>query len=103
MFYQELRKNISYPEEAKRLGTEGVVNLKFTVDRYGDVENLQAIANFDAPDYVKNEMISEAKRAFKNCEQNWEPAEINNFSVAEWVILPVNFQLEPAGTLDRVM
>lgn len=101
--YRELKNNIEYPKKAKRLGVEGVVNLKFTVDRYGDIDNLQASADFDAPEEVKKELMFEAKRAFKNCEQNWEPAEINNFAVAEWIILPVNFQLELVDPLPRLM
>ncbi len=98
-FYQELRKNLDYPKDAKDLGIEGVVNLKFTVDRYGDVENLEAKANFDAPDYVKKDMVFEAKRAFKNTTQNWEPAEIDNFNVPEWVILPIKFKIKPSTSL----
>lgn len=102
-FYKELKQNIDYPKEAKRQGIEGVVNLKFIVDRFGLVENLQASADFEAPEYIKKEMVFEAKRAFRNTEQGWEPGEIHNFEVSQWIVLPVSFQLEQANPLPRTL
>ncbi len=68
--------------------------MKFTVDMNGEIRNLQAKADFDAPEEIKKEMVFEAKRAFKNIDQTWEPAEINNFEVAQWIVLPVRFKLD---------
>lgn len=101
--YQQLRANLTYPKEALDRGIEGVVQLKFEVDRWGNVENLQARENIDAPDWIVDEMEKEAENAFNRVNQDWIPGEIDGIEVPQWVILPVHFKISLPPGLQRLM
>ncbi len=98
-FFTKLHTNLQYPDVAQDQGVEGVVQLKFIVDKFGNVSNLEVHEEIDGPDWVVDDMVAEAKKAFKNVDQRWEPGEVNNFDVSQWVMLPVHFSLElPEGS-----
>lgn len=101
--YRELRGNLQYPEIALDRGIEGVVQLKFVVDRWGNVENVQAHEEMDIPDWIAKEMIKEAKQAFMEIDHDWIPGEIDNTEVPQWVILPVHFKVEMPRDLQIIM
>jgi hypothetical protein len=101
--YQQLRANLTYPKEALDRGIEGVVQLRFVVDRWGNVDKLEAKENIDAADWIVDEMVKEAKNAFNRIDQDWIPGEIDDIEVPQWVILPVHFKISLPPSLQRLM
>ncbi len=99
-FYRKLESDINYPEDAKDIGAEGVVDLKFTVDDNGNIHNLQAMNKIKAPKYIANELDKEAMAALKMTNEKWKPAEIDHDNVPEWIVLPIYFKLEPNPGLE---
>ncbi|QSE98708.1 energy transducer TonB [Fulvivirga lutea] len=94
-FYNELHSNLTYPEDAKELAVEGTVYVKFIVDRTGNVENVIASEDLEAPgEWVVKAMKKEAIKAVKETSGEWKPAEIADIPVAQWVVLPVQFKIE---------
>lgn len=93
--YSALKDNLTYPESAIDRNIEGVVQLRFTVDRMGNVKNLTARENIDGSDWIVEEMVKEAKNAFNQIDQDWIPGEIDNVEVAQWMVIPIYFKVEP--------
>ena len=96
--YQELRGNLSYPDDAEDAGIEGVVQLRFIIDRFGNVQHLEAQEDIEGGDWIVDQMVEEAKNAFKRIDQDWIPGEIHNVEVPQWVTIPVHFSIKlPPG------
>jgi hypothetical protein len=93
--YSSLKEYLIYPESAIDRNIEGIVQLRFTVDRMGNVKNLTARENIDGSDWIVEEMVKEAKNAFNQIDQDWIPGEIDNVEVAQWVVIPIYFKVEP--------
>jgi hypothetical protein len=93
--HSAIKDNLIYPETAVDRNIEGVVQLKFVVDRTGNVKNLDAMENIDGAGWIVKEMVNEAKNAFNAIDQDWIPGEIDNVEVPQWIILPVYFKVEP--------
>ena len=100
--YQKLRGNLSYPDDAEERGIEGVVQLKFVVDRFGNVHNVEAEENIDAADWIVDQMVQEAKNSFKRINQDWIPGEIHNIEVPQWVTIPVQFSIKLPPSLQML-
>jgi len=93
--YSALTDNLIYPESAIDRNIEGIVQLRFTVDRMGNVKNLTARENIDGSDWIVEQMVKEAKNAFSQIDQEWIPGEIDNVEVAQWMVIPIYFKVEP--------
>jgi len=101
--YSELHDNLEYPETAEEFGVEGTVFVKFIVESNGEIKHVKATNNIETTvDLAKEELVEEAKRAVLATAGQWEPAEVGNIPVDQWVILPVQFNLErAAGAMFR--
>jgi protein TonB len=100
--YRDIRGNLTYPEAAEDAGVEGVVQLKFVVDRWGNIDKVETMENIDAADWIVEEMVAEAKKAFKSVNHDWIPGEINNIEVPQWVIIPIHFKMSLPPSLQRL-
>jgi TonB family protein len=97
-FYENLYENLKYPEAAENKGVEGNVYVRFIVDQNGDILKASAAEDIETPyGYAVDELKEEAVEAVKETSGNWEPATVNGVPVAEWVVLPVqfNFKIDP--------
>ncbi|MEM6816776.1 MAG: energy transducer TonB [Bacteroidota bacterium] len=86
--YQMIAYTMMYPAEARRMGTQGKVVVKFTVDKKGQLKN------FIVTSSLGNGLDEEAIRALKECKMDWFPARNpNGEPVDSEVELPVTFRL----------
>jgi len=101
--YRELQDNLEYPETAEEFGVEGTVFVKFIVESNGEIKHVKATNNIETTiEQAEEELVEEAKRAVLATAGQWEPAEVGNIPVDQWVILPVQFDLErAAGAMFR--
>ncbi len=94
-FYETLQGLIQYPDNARDLGIEGTIYLKFVVDRNGNVENIVASEKLGTEsDWVVENMEKEAIRALKASAEKWIPASVAGVPVAHYVVIPVQFKLD---------
>lgn len=100
---RDLQSHVEYPEEAKKQDVEGVVMLKFYVDRYGKVRDLEAFDNIKGPEWVVNQMEKAAKTGFEEINQDWIPGEIDGVAVPTWVMVPVRFEEKLPTSLQLLM
>jgi TonB family protein len=101
--YQELRGNLSYPDDAEDAGIEGVVQLRFIVDRFGNVQHIEAEEDIEGGDWIVDQMVEEAKNAFKRIDHDWIPGEIHNIEVPQWVTIPVHFSIKLPPSLQLML
>jgi len=97
-FYENLYENIEYPESAENKGVEGNIYVRFIVDQNGEILKASAAEDIETPyGYAVDELKREAVNVIKETSGNWEPATVNGVPVAEWVVLPVqfNFKIDP--------
>ncbi len=83
-----LSENIEYPQAANDAEVQGVVVVRFVVDKRGKVNNLQIltpIKGFGLED--------EAKRVVKLTSGKWKPAKQRDHPVSVRFQIPINFQL----------
>ena len=81
-----LSSNIKYPKAALESGTQGMVILKFTVNRDGTISDIEVQRSPDAA------LEKEAIRVVKNMPR-WSPGENGNKKVRSKFSLPVSFRL----------
>ncbi|HSC53948.1 MAG TPA: TonB family protein [Phnomibacter sp.] len=82
-----LERNISYPYQAQNNGTQGAVNVQFTVDTEGNISDVKALND------PGNGLAEEAVRLIKK-GPNWVPAEQNGKKVAARTTQLITFRLE---------
>ncbi|MEL6560421.1 MAG: TonB family protein [Bacteroidota bacterium] len=85
-FYKYLKKHLKYPSQARRMGIEGKVFVRFVVDKNGEVSRLSIMKGIGAGCDV------EASRVIQNYP-SWEPGRQGNRSVAVWMVMPIHFKL----------
>lgn len=83
---QFLKANITYPEEAKKNGTQGRVVVQFVVDKDGSITDAKIVKS------VSSELDAEALRVVKIMPK-WTPGEQKGEKVRVKFTLPVQFQL----------
>lgn len=84
--FEELRKNIRYPEEAEQAGIEGRVFMTFIVNKQGDVENAKVVRGLGSgADEEALRVIRQAE--FEPGYQNGEPVRVQ-YSLALSFVLP---------------
>jgi hypothetical protein len=94
-FYASMQRNLTYPEDAKENGVEGLVFVKFVVDSRGNIGHIVADEDIDTSfNWVVDDMKKEAKAAVKSTSGQWEPAKIGGIPVSQLVVLPVQFKVE---------
>ena len=77
---------VEYPTQAKDLGVEGKVLLRFVVEKDGSITQIEKIRGDD--------MLAEsAIRHIKNSEGKWTAGMNNGKSVRSWFVAPFTFKL----------
>lgn len=86
-FSQWVNSHLNYPQDAKDRHAQGTVTLRFTVDEYGYVTNVNVISGVDPSlDY-------EAVRVVKSSPR-WTPAYYHGRAARVTITLPVIFELK---------
>jgi len=111
-----LAKNIRYPVVAQESGTQGLLLVRFVINRDGKVTNASILKSvLNAPSLNKGVVVTgyarkdstqtkpneQAKIAIENealrvvnAMQQWIPGEQNDKKVSVWYTLPIKFKLE---------
>jgi protein TonB len=85
-FYKYVKKNIKYPNQAKRMGVEGKVYVQFVVDKDGSITEVKAIRGIGAGcDEEAVRILAEAPK--------WKPGKQRGRPVKQRIVLPINFKL----------
>lgn len=79
-----LGDNIQYPENAKRLGIEGKVIVRFVVNKNGRISDVEVVKN------LNKECDDEAIRVISQMPP-WEPARIDDEALETYETLPIVF------------
>jgi protein TonB len=82
-----LAKNIVYPASAVSANKEGIVYVKFIVEKDGRLDNFQVVRG------VSPDLDSTALKAVKEMPQ-WKPGKQDGKYVRIFVVVPVGFNLE---------
>lgn len=80
--------NIEYPEKAIEQGTEGEVQVVFTVDEKGKVTNVKATGDNNVEYELKEEAID-----VMNKMPAWTPGKVNGKNVKTRMSLPISFRI----------
>ncbi len=78
------KKNLHYPEKAKKQNIQGRIYVKFTITRHGKIKNIKIVRS------VNSLIDEEAIKLIKNMP-DWTPAKSKNEQVESEQILPVIF------------
>jgi periplasmic protein TonB len=81
-----LRKNMKYPSQARRMGIEGRVFLKFVVDEKGNVSNIEILRG------IGGGCDEEAVRVLQNAPK-WSPGKQRGRAVKSYMQLAIVFKL----------
>ena len=81
-----LQKNICYPPKAIEKGINGIVVVKFHVNKHGDISDVEVVRSIDSL------LDSEAVRVVTSMPR-WIPAEWHGKAARSTFRLPINFQL----------
>ena len=83
--FSSVVRNLTYPETARKSGTEGRVLVWINVDTNGEVINDRIVES------VNSEVDSAARTAILKTE--WTPAIHKGEAVSAWIAVPVDFKL----------
>ncbi len=81
-----ISKNVKYPAQARRMGTEGKVFVSFVINKDGTLEDVSVVKGISA------ECDKEAMRVVQMMP-NWKPGKQNGKAVRVKFIYPFNFKL----------
>ncbi|MDQ4139967.1 MAG: TonB family protein [Bacteroidota bacterium] len=84
--YEFIRQNLRYPNEASRLGLEGMVVVSFVVDKTGQISDIKVIKD------VGGGTAEEAIRVIRSMKA-WQPGRQNGQPVSVRFTLPLRFSL----------
>lgn len=86
--YRMFMYTMMYPADARRMGTQGKVKVRFTVDTQGNLKNFKVTSG------LGHGLDEEAIRTIKECKMEWFPAlDSNGNPVESEIELPLTFQL----------
>lgn len=86
-FAKWVNGQMKYPAGAKKEGAEGRVMLGFTIDKEGNLKDVQVLRS------VHPELDAEAVRAVSSCTEKWTPGTVDGKPVDVSVCFPVIFKL----------
>lgn len=93
-----ITKNLNYPAEARVNKIEGVVYVKFVVDKDGSVSNVSVIND---PGSGLGEASKKLVESMNKMPKKWQPALQNNQPVRVYFTLPVSFKLNKTGGMIK--
>ena len=86
-FYRFISKNLKYPRQAKRMGIEGKVFVKFIVSKSGELTNVEIIRG------IGGGCDEEAVRIIKKSPR-WNPGKQRGVPVKQRMTFPIHFKLK---------
>jgi len=81
-----VRNTLRYPAEARRMGIEGNVHIKFIVDQNGDISNVEIVKGI-------NQSLNEEAIRIVKLFPKWNPGMQNGRTVKSQFVLPIPFKL----------
>jgi len=87
LLFGYIGKNLKYPEQARKNGTEGTVIVQFTVSQNGNLEDLELVRS------VGDGLGEEAIRIVKSMPK-WVPGKLDGKDVAVQLTLPFMYKLD---------
>ena len=84
---QWLSTNLKYPAEAQDSGTQGLVSVRFVIERDGAIGNVEVISSVDP--FLEKEAVRVVKSMPK-----WIPGKIDGNPVRSYFSLPITFRLQ---------
>lgn len=85
-WYTYLNKNLKYPSQAKRIGIEGMVIVRFVVNTDGSIQDIELVRSIGGG---CDEM---AKQVIEN-SPNWVPGKMSGRAVRSRMTMPIRFRL----------
>lgn len=85
-WYAYLNKNLKYPSQAKRIGIEGMVIVRFVVNTDGSIQDIELVRSIGGG---CDEM---AKQVIEN-SPNWVPGKMSGRAVRSRMTMPIRFRL----------
>jgi protein TonB len=85
--FEWLSNNLQYPEEARIAGIQGIVYVRFVVEKNGNIGHAE-VAQGNLGGGCEEAAMDAVKRM-----PAWNPGKQRNRPVASWFVLPVQFQL----------
>ncbi|WP_339877689.1 energy transducer TonB [uncultured Algoriphagus sp.] len=85
-WYTYLNKNLKYPSQAKRIGIEGMVIVRFVVNTDGSIQDIELVRSIGGG---CDEM---AKQVIEN-SPNWVPGKMSGGAVRSRMTMPIRFRL----------
>ena len=82
-----LKENIVYPAEQKEKGIEGKVMIRFNIDEYGKIIDVESMTK-----EVDPALQREAIRVVSSMP-DWTPGELNGKKVVTSFVVPINFRI----------
>ncbi|MEB2776032.1 energy transducer TonB [Algoriphagus sp. D3-2-R+10] len=85
-WYAYLNKNLKYPSQAKRMGIDGMVIVRFVVNTDGSIQDIEMVRTIGGGcDEVAKEVIQNSP--------NWNPGRIGGRAVRSRMTMPIRFRL----------
>ena len=85
-FYKQLGKNLRYPRQAKKMGIQGKVYIRFIVDTDGSLTNIEVLKGIGAGcDEEALRVITQAPK--------WKPGKQRGKPVKVRMTIPIVFKL----------
>jgi protein TonB len=85
-WYSYLNKNLKYPSQAKRMGIEGMVIVRFVVNTNGSIQDIELVRTIGGGcDEIAMEVIRNSP--------NWDPGKIRGKVVRSRMTMPIRFRL----------
>lgn len=85
-WYAYLNKNLKYPSQAKRMGIDGMVIIRFVVNTDGTIQDIELVRTIGGGcDKVAKEVIQNSP--------NWTPGRIGGRAVRSRMTMPIRFRL----------
>ncbi len=86
-FLLYIQKNLSYPAQAKRMGIEGKVFVRFVVDKEGKLSEVEAVKGIGAG-------CEEAAILVIQDSPKWQPGKQRGRNVSVRIVVPLTFTLD---------
>ncbi len=85
-WYAYLNKNLTYPSQAKRIGIQGMVIVRFVVNTDGSIQDIELVRTIGGGcDEIAKEVIENSP--------NWNPGKIGGKAVRSRMTMPIRFRL----------
>lgn len=85
-WYAYLRKSLKYPKSAQNMGIEGMVIIRFVINKDGSVQDVEVVRSLGGGcDEVATEVIENSP--------NWNPGKTGGAPVRSRMVMPIKFKL----------